>query len=482
MRILLVQPESHYGRVGFRLAAMPEPLALEILAATVPDHEVAILDLRLEVDLAGALESFAPDVVGVTALTTDVYAAREVLAAAKAHAPEIFTVVGGHHATLLPQDFQLPYVDAVCLGEGELVFPQLIAALPAGQTLRQMPNLVWRDGDGRFVDNGRSIPALDMDVLPLPRRDLVERYRSEYFWLFHQPESAVATGRGCPYRCNFCSVWEFFQGKTRQMSAERVVDEVRAVSTQHMTFLDDNFIISGRREADIARRIKAEGIRHSYSMECRTDAIVRRPELIEQWVDIGLWGALLGLEGASDRTLASVNKKNTARTNDEAIRILHSLGQVIWGAFIVDPDWTADDFKVLRDYVEKMNLGFLQFTVLTPLPGTQLYRERHSELLTHDYTCFDALHSVLPTRLPREEFYQHYADLYRPTGIEPYHDLVRQGAMTMQDVKRGYKMLQEMSRWEFYAENDPVLRGDAKADASADAPEPCHTTRPSKRQ
>ena len=129
-----------------------------------------------------------------------------------------------------------------------------------------------------------------------------------------------------------------------------------------------------------------------------------------------------------------------------------------------------------------MNLGFLQFTVLTPLPGTQLYRERHSELLTHDYTCFDALHSVLPTRLPREEFYRHYAELYRPTGVEPYHELVRRGAMRMEDLKRGYGMLQEMSRWEFYAENDPVLRGDGKAEASAAAPEPCHTTRPSKRQ
>jgi radical SAM superfamily enzyme YgiQ (UPF0313 family) len=252
-------------------------------------------------------------------------------------------------------------------------------------------------------------------------------------------------------------VWEFYQGKTRQMSAERVLQEVREVDTPHMTFLDDNFIISGRREAEIARQIKAEGIQHQYSMECRTDSIIRHPELIEQWVEIGLWGALLGLEGVSDDSLASVNKRNNSRANEEAIRIFHSHGLVIWGAFIVDPGWTADDFKRLRDYVDRMNLGFMQFTVLTPLPGTQLYRERYKDLVTHDYRCFDALHAVLPTRLPREEFYRHYAELYRPTGIAPYQDLLHSGAMSMADFKRGYKMLSEMARWESYAETDAVL-------------------------
>src|SRR3989339_186697 len=124
MRILLVQPDFRSRPIGFRLFATPEPLALEILAAAVPDHEVAILDMRLDDTLVQTLERFAPDVVAVTALTTEVYSARHVLETVKAHAAEVFTVVGGHHATLLPGDFCLPCVDAVCLGEGEVVFPQ----------------------------------------------------------------------------------------------------------------------------------------------------------------------------------------------------------------------------------------------------------------------------------------------------------------------------------------------------------------------
>ncbi len=466
MRILLVQPKAQLGPLGFHIIALPEPLALEILAATVPDDEVSILDMRIDDDLLGAIDSFAPDLVAVTALTTEVYAAQEVLSAVKARAPEVFTVVGGHHATLVPHDFFLPSVDAIGLGEGEAVFPQLVEALKRGRQLKEVPNLIWRDGDGEFLANGRSVPDLDMDALPQPRRDLVRRYRPEYFMLVHRPESSVATGRGCPYRCNFCSVWEFYQGKTRQMSPGRVVEELRGIETEHLTFVDDNFIFAGRRELEIAQRIKAEGIRRLYSMECRTDAIVRHPELIPLWAELGLRSVLLGLEGADDGRLASLNKRNAARTNEEAVRILQANGVNVWGAFIVDPDWTADDFQALRDYVLRLELSLVQFTVLTPLPGTQLYRENHARLLTHDYTCFDTLHAVLPTRLPREEFYRRFAGLYHRPDPKPYFDLIDRGVWTLEQLKLAYRKSKTMQQWELYAENDPVLRQKDKATRS----------------
>jgi radical SAM superfamily enzyme YgiQ (UPF0313 family) len=438
---------------------MPEPLALEILAAMVPDHDVAILDMRLESDLAGVLDRFAPDVVCVTALTTEVYAAQKVLATAKRWNGEVFTAVGGHHATLLPEDFFLPCVDAVCLGEGEHVFPHLIAAVSKGDGLKDVPNLAWRDGDGGFVRNGWTVPAFNMDAVARPRRDLTAAYRPEYFWTFNKPDTAVATGRGCPHRCNFCSVWEFYRGQTRQMSVDRVLEELGGIDTRHIAFLDDNFMLNYHREAAIARRIKAEGIQHTYGMECRTDSIVRHPELIEQWVEIGLEGVLIGLEGATDRALASVNKKNTARANAEAMRILRANGLHIWAALLVDPDWTADDFDALYDYLKRAEITFMQCTILTPLPGTQLYREKYDQLLTRDYTCFDAMHAVVPTRLPREEFYRRFARLYRELEIRPYFDLVQRGKLKKQDLKKWLSLGHAMSSWEFYAEGDPVLSG-----------------------
>ncbi len=95
--------------------------------------------------------------------------------------------------------------------------------------------------------------------------------------------------------------------------------------------------------------------------------------------------------------------------------------------------------------------------MLTPLPGTKLYRDRFGELLTHDYSCFDTLHAVLPTRLGREEFYRNFANLYRQTDLGPYYDLVQAGRMTIEDCKRGKAILDDMSDWQRYIEKDPIL-------------------------
>lgn len=456
LRILLIQPDWYEGGVGFRLAAMPEPLALELLAGCLEGHEVSILDMRVDKDLAGALQRSDPQMVGVTALTPEVYAAWDVLRRVREAMPEAFTVVGGHHATLLPQDFYRPEVDAISLGEGELSLPQLAAAVERGATLETVPNIIWRDGT-EWRRNALSDLTLDMDALALPRRDLVRDYRQEYFFLFDKPDSSVATGRGCPYKCNFCSVWKFYNGKTRQMSAERVLREVEAVETDHITFVDDNFLMNVKRERAIAELIAASGIRKRYSMECRTDSIVRHPELVTQWTEIGLYAMLLGLEGATDEALKNVEKRNSLKTNDEAIRILKDHGIIIWGAFIIDPGWTADDFKRLREYVTEREITHTQFTVLTPLPGTELHERMQGDLLTRDYRCYDTLHSVLPTRLPREEFYELFAGLYRQSDLMPYWDLVSEGKLTVDDCRRGKKMLDMMSQGDFYHTGDPVL-------------------------
>lgn len=456
VRILLVQPDLPQT-VGFRTVALPEPLHLEMVAATVPQHDVRILDMRLDDRLDAVLRQFWPEMVAVTALTPEVYAAQHILQQVKSFSSEIFTVVGGHHATLLPGDFSLPQVDAVALGEAELIFADLVQAVADRRGLDSVPNIIWRNRDGRFIPNPRTDRRVDMNSLPMPRRDLTESYRDEYFFLFDRPDTSLATSRGCPFHCTFCSVHEFYHGAINQMSPQRVVEEMHTVDSDHITLVDDNFLMNYRREDAIADLVRSEGIRKRFSMECRTDSIVRHPELVEKWVDIGLYAVLLGLEGGNDKALQNVNKSCNIETNDKAIEILQANGVIIWGAFIVDPDWTGDDFRILREYVSDREITHTQFTVLTPLPGTQLYRERRDELLTDDYSCFDTLHAVLPTRLPREEFYRNFADLYRQRSLGPYYDLVSAGKMSIDDCKRGKRMLDTMADWQRYLEKDPIL-------------------------
>jgi hopanoid C-3 methylase len=442
--------------------ALPEPLHLEMVAAMVPDHDVHILDMRLDKGLEAALRSFWPEMVAVTALTPEVYAAQRILQQVKSFSSEIFTVVGGHHATLVPEDFFLSGVDAIALGEAELVFRELVEAVADRRGLDAVPNILWRNRDGAFIRNASSQSRVNLVDLPLPRRDLTESWRNEYFFLFDKPDTSMATSRGCPFQCKFCSVHEFYHGAINQMTPQRILSEILTIPSDHITFVDDNFLMNSKRESLIADMLKSEGIRKRYSMECRTDSIVRHPELVEKWVNIGLYAVLLGLEGGCDKTLKNVNKSCSIDTNDRAIKILQDHGVIIWGAFIVDPDWTEDDFEALRDYVNRRGITHTQYTILTPLPGTQLHRDLRDKLLTDDCSCFDTLHAVLPTRLPREKFYQEFASLYRQRDIGPYYELVRTGKMTVADCKQGKRMLDAMANWERYVERDPVLNASGR--------------------
>ncbi|MHB1415837.1 MAG: B12-binding domain-containing radical SAM protein, partial [Chloroflexota bacterium] len=148
MRILLVQPEWSMTLVGFNKLARPEPLGLEILAGALPHHDVRILDLRVDKTpnvLQSTLASFQPHMVGVTAYTTDVPKAMAIMAEVKATSPEIYTVAGGHHASLAPHDFDRPFVDFIVVGEGEETFPQLVDALEAGRDFREIKGIIYSE-------------------------------------------------------------------------------------------------------------------------------------------------------------------------------------------------------------------------------------------------------------------------------------------------------------------------------------------------
>jgi radical SAM superfamily enzyme YgiQ (UPF0313 family) len=134
--------------------------------------------------------------------------------------------------------------------------------------------------------------------------------------------------------------------------------------------------------------------------------------LIERWREIGLELVLIGLEAIDQNKLKSWNKRISPSVNDEAITILHKNGIEIAAYFIIDPDFGREDFDALLSYIEKRQLTHPIFTVLSPFPGTELRERRRKELLTDSYQILDFFHTVLPTRLPLEEFYDNFSDLY----------------------------------------------------------------------
>jgi hopanoid C-3 methylase len=410
MKILLIKPPLNRNLL---VPNHDEPLELEYLAAAAAGHDVRILDMRIDANLDRALSQFRPSFVGITAYTCDYNNALSILQEVKKFDRNIQTGVGGHHATVLPADFALPSVDVIFLGPADDSFKEYIGLMDAGRSVEGVNNIALvRDGAPHFTE--RALVNKNLDLLPFPDRRPTLQYRSRYRDLMNNKTGLVMTSRGCPFRCSFCACWKIMDGKYLARSPESVVDEIAAMpeEVELVCFADDNTLHSIRRAWRLVELVRERRIRKKFMMYARADTIVNNPDLMEALKDIGLNYLLVGIESFKDNELSDLNKKVTSQTNVEAVRLLKKIGIMISPHIIVNPEFTRSDFRDLFHKVCEMDLFRPVFTVLTPLPGTELYEKNVGRLAIRDYNFFDFTHSVLPTRLSRREFYRQYAKLY----------------------------------------------------------------------
>jgi len=412
MKVLLIQPPPNPTTIGVESIFLNEPLALEIIAAGIPHHEVRLLDMRLNYDLEHQLDTFQPDIVATTAYTVEVYTVNSILQKVKEYNRNILTVIGGHHATMIPEDFNKEFIDVIVIGEGEITFQELVDTYEKEGNLRKINGLALPQ-EGTLLFNRARKAIADLDKSPFPNRDLTKEYRNHYARGKWRPLASMMTSRGCPFRCDFCAMWKINEGKYRLRSPESVVKELTIIEEKYIDFADDNTLHDLKRAEKIYNLIKEKGIKKTYKLYARSDAVVRQPDIIEKWKEIGMELILIGFESFRDKELQARNKRNTIRNNEEAIHILQENGVEIAAYFLIDPNYTKEDFDALGDYVEKMNLTHPAFTILTPFPGTDLFEKRYNDLVTHNYEKFDFFHSLFPTKLPEEEFYKHLGNLYR---------------------------------------------------------------------
>jgi hopanoid C-3 methylase len=426
MRVLLVFPTPfESGRLGLEnVVWLSEPVSLTSVGTAVKgEHEVRVLDLRLEAEgaLADELLAFRPDVVGTTSMTTDAYQAKAVLRMAKSILPDSLTVIGGHHPTLSPQEFHEPYIDVIVQGEGEHTFKELCtrhAAQRASDAPREFSGIAglrWLDASGARNANEKRSQATSLDELPMPDRSLIAKYQGRYFFTAVRPMASIFTSRGCSFDCNFCAIWEFYERRTRYLSAKNIVDQMEACAEPFIFVLDDNFLSNKKRILELCEEIEKRGAKKYWMTQGRTDFVAENPEIMARLARCGLVGLLSGFESNDDDNLAALRKKNNWENNVRASEIMEKNGIFSTGIFMVRPDWTKEQFQALYDYMNSLTIGIPIVTILTPLPGTQLYRAYKDKLMSNDHRLFDLLHPMLPTRLPREEFYKEFARSYDDT-------------------------------------------------------------------
>jgi hopanoid C-3 methylase len=404
------------GILGLEMLTFVEPLGPICVAACLEQdgHQCKVYDLRIDGEEAGLAlcRKFAPDIIGLQCnFTTERFRTISLARRLRREMPDAFIVIGGHDASRDPEWFHDDSIDAIVVGDGEEVMPPLVDALARGAELKNVPGLVVRSLG--WLNTGPATGRRDLDSLPLPARHLIAHYADQYYINFRKPLALLETARGCPFRCNFCSVWKFHEASFREKSPERVVQELKAIDAPNVFVTDDIFWMNVKRGEEMARQIKAAGIKKFFTVQTRTDIICKFPHLIEQWKDCGNLAIFLGLESVTDEGLDAVNKKNKASNNVKAIEILKELGVGFTPNFIVDPAWDHEDFARLREWISEMGAYNSGFSVLTPLPGTDLWDSAKENVTTKNWEMYDIVHAVLPTKLPLDEFYREYSSLWR---------------------------------------------------------------------
>lgn len=394
------------------------PLGLLTLAAALRGHhDVRLLEIKGETDLdpdgpqplervAAALDADPPDIVAITAIASETPACLDILRLAKATLPRATTVVGGLQPTLRPADFDHPAVDAVVPGHGAYVLREIASALQHGLPLQSVAGLFVRTSEGLVWtrDPDRPVDAADRDFF-VPDRSFVDRVKSTYTVGPYGPATYVFSALGCGHRCSFCSIWPASGGEVSLRRIDSLIEELEGLTDYPVVrFADANSAPDLPYLEALAERLVVSGIRKDFIMDLRADTASAHPELIEKLARAGLKVVICGFESFRNEELRRYRKSSEANAIEAAVRVFHDCDILVRGNYVVPPDYTAEDFDALAQHAGSFPVALAGYTILTPMPGTQLYDELASRIVDRDLAKYNFFCCVLQTALPRDEF------------------------------------------------------------------------------
>jgi radical SAM superfamily enzyme YgiQ (UPF0313 family) len=337
---------------------------------------------------------FQPDLVGISSISSTAPRAYELADFYRRQGLPV--VLGGAHPSFLPLE-GLEHADYVICGEAEEALPELIHALEKGGNLTEIHNLCYRDGDTIRQNPWRPFLG-DLDSLPIPNYNLIHGWKARN----RRGVASIATSRGCPFNCTFCSVILMFGRKHRVNSIDRVIEEIRqnGLQARHIFFCDDNFTADRKRAKELCERIIAEGLKIEWSAQVRVES-AKDEELLELMARSGCYMVFVGLESINPATLKAYNKAQTVEGIRDCVVNFHQFGIKVHGMFVFGSE--EDHYQVIRDTVKfsrRLDLDSLQYLILTPIPGTAFYKEMEAQnrIICRDWSQYDGHHAVFKPR------------------------------------------------------------------------------------
>ena len=349
------------------------PLGLELIGKAIEPHAMAldIIDLRYESKRTSDFLRPETDLVcfSVNWKRRVELVRKEIMSIP----PDIFTILGGRHATEDPEGWLTicPNVDAVVRGDGEEVMEELCRGVP----LENIAGLSFRNGEGIYHNPVRRLGAIKDQIYP-DRRLRRYTYEVEVQNISTGVEFDIfSASRGCPFRCAFCSFNFNPWGEKRNWSGrspESIVEELAQIKAPLVGFTDDIFTHDMDRVERICELILERGIRKKYIINARLE-IARRPDVIHKMELAGFTMLLLGIESAQDKTLHSMRKGfNTAKIR-KYFDVLRGSSLLLHGYFIVgNIGESVAEMKQIVPFARELGLDTVNLTLLRNSPYSGL--------------------------------------------------------------------------------------------------------------
>jgi radical SAM superfamily enzyme YgiQ (UPF0313 family) len=355
--------------------------AFHALAAVTPKyHKIKIINeqgTKIDFDIN-------VDLVGITGFTMTITRAYEIAEIFRNKGVKV--VLGGWHVSALP-DEAMKHADSIIIGEAENTWPQLLKDL--------------ENNNLKKVYKQKKLVKLN-SFCYITKKERIQ-YKTNPFV---QP---IEASRGCPNRCNFCSISNSKFGRIyRTKPIINVINEIQTIPEKFLNFCDSSLTINPKYSKELFKEMK--GLNKKFFCEGNANILNKDEELLNLAAEAGCISWCVGFESISQETLNRIGKKiNRVNNYASMIKKIHNYGMSVKGSLILGFD--SDNLSIFDKTLEVLNileLDTVDLNILTPFPGTPLYKQLENEgrILTKDWTKYDTEHVVFqPKQMTVDELY-----------------------------------------------------------------------------
>jgi anaerobic magnesium-protoporphyrin IX monomethyl ester cyclase len=391
-RVLLINPPRFNELLGKNPAIVEKhrgfnpPLGLLQLAGYVESstsHVVDVLDAQPTAlsyeELEHELRRYAPDVIGVTAMTfTLIDVIRTCQVARRVH-PQARIVLGGPHVHLYPAEtIRRPEVDFLIQGEGEIAFADLLNKIEEPDLWSTVPGIVYRQPDGTIFNGGVAPSTPDLDRLGFPARHKLDPRRYASLLGKCDVVTTMFTSRGCPFKCTFCDrPYSPVISGFRWRSARHVAEEMEqcvAMGIGEALIYDDTFTVRKDRVLELCEEIGRRRIKLKWDVRAHVNTVA--PDMLQAMARAGCQRIHYGVEVGSPRMMKVIRKNHSVTKVRDAFRWTRQAGMETLAYFIIGQQTeTAEEIGQSIELAKSLKPSYVHFTIFCPYPGTEIYAD-----------------------------------------------------------------------------------------------------------